>query len=171
VLSVAVAAARGQMGNRDTAPLVRIASKGKAPEVDAVLTSMPEHVRAEAAPLALYAAIRKGRTDVVSLLLDRGYRPPTWLPDELSLAADAGQVAVVKLLLDRGWEVDRAPKGEMTALMLGARRGDADVVLILLQAGAKVGRRTRSGDTALSIARRRRHTDVIAVLEKVQPPP
>ena len=85
---------------------------------------------------ALHFASRKGRADIVSLLL--GHTPP----------------CPVNAVTKNGW----------SALMMACDKGNAEVVRLLLDANADVGLRSTDGYSAWRAASEGRHTDIVAML-------
>jgi len=85
---------------------------------------------------ALTGAVRKGRSNMVKLLLSNGANPDFRLGDH-------------------GY----------TLLMLAAKKGYSQVVLQLVEAGADVHARNDFGETALKLARLYERTGVVQILE------
>ncbi len=127
---------------------------------------------------ALIAAIRAGKTDVATLLLERGANPNAagltgYTP--LMAATQQGNVALLRILLLRGANPNQAtPKG-LTPLMLAAghpggtqtEKNDLECVKILLRGGADPEKKHTTGATALTVAEARHATQIAAYLRRV----
>lgn len=85
---------------------------------------------------ALTGAVRKGRSNMVKLLLSNGANPDFRLGDH-----------------------------DYTLLMLASKKGYTQVVILLIEAGADVNARNEFGETALKLARLYERAEVVRLLE------
>jgi hypothetical protein len=74
------------------------------------------------------------------------------LGDDLLAAARKGQTQKVTALLEKGGNIETADKDGRTPLMLAAEHGHADTVKLLLERGAKAEARDHIGWTAYGLA-------------------
>ena len=105
--------------------------------------------------MALIEETRKGHTETVKLLLDKGADVNMKTDNgETALieASENGHIEVVKLLLDKGADVNAKDNYGNTSLILASSYGYHEVVSILLENGADVNAITNSGYTALRLA-------------------
>jgi hypothetical protein len=117
------------------------------------------------ARVALDEAAYYGRTDMVQLLLERGWEVKgTKGAAALGAAACYGYTDIVQLLLSRGVDVN-APAAQ-SALGWASYSGHTDTVKILLEAGADVNTPAQidTGGTPLMLAARRGHVDIVKLL-------
>ena len=97
----------------------------------------------------------KGRTEIVTLLLDRGAAPNARQEGALgdtvlnAAARDTENARVVALLLDRGADVNRRGKDRRTPLIVAAQARCPSVIALLLDRGAEVNAEDDSGETAV----------------------
>jgi hypothetical protein len=91
-------------------------------------------------------------------------------PDLLA-ASRKGQTDRVRTLLDKGANVESKDKDERTPLMLAARNGHAETVALLLERGAKPDVRDRQGWTAYGLAFFSSASGRDAVLKSLPHPP
>lgn len=118
----------------------------------------------------LCTASSMGRSDILSLLLDRGadinFVGGTQ-GTALAAAAYGGMHETVLLLLDRGADIDMVGGKHGTALAAAAYKGNKKIVSLLLDRGADIDRASNPWGTALSVAGHSHHTarmDVVSVL-------
>ncbi|KAK6952423.1 hypothetical protein Daesc_006960 [Daldinia eschscholtzii] len=116
-------------------------------------------------PLA--AAIRKGNSSTVKLLLDNGADPDVKTQDGrtpmfLAASAPKQRARMIQLLLAKNPksldEPGPASFGKETPLMAAVRKSDASAIKLLVEAGASKEKKNSSGQTAKDIA------------DKLQPP-
>ncbi|KAI1478177.1 hypothetical protein K445DRAFT_311478 [Daldinia sp. EC12] len=116
-------------------------------------------------PLA--AAIRKGNSSTVKLLLDNGADPDVKTQDGrtpmfLAASAPKQRARMIQLLLAKNPKTfdDAGPAsfGNETPLMAAVRKSDASAIKLLVEAGASKEKKNSSGQTAKDIA------------DKLQPP-
>ena len=98
---------------------------------------------------------RKGHTETVKLLLDKGadVNMNTDNGDTALIeASDNGHIEIVKLLLDKGADVNAKNVVGNTALILAAAGGHSRIVSMLLNNGADVNATSYNGCSALKLA-------------------
>ncbi|KMP10199.1 hypothetical protein CIRG_09880 [Coccidioides immitis RMSCC 2394] len=116
---------------------------------------------------ALCAASRKGREDMVRLLLDHGSNinaESRSCGSALYEAAKEGHVSLVHFLLSNGASVNGKGAFYNTPLGAAARYGHVRIVCSLLESGADVNRRSYIWGTPLYAAARWGHDEVVSVL-------
>jgi len=105
--------------------------------------------------MALVEETRKGHTETVKLLLDKGGDVNMKTDNgETALieASENGHIEIVKLLLDKGADVNAKTILGNTALILAAAGGHSRIVSMLLNNEADVNATTYSGCSALKLA-------------------
>jgi uncharacterized protein len=112
---------------------------------------------------ALSAAVFRRRTEICSLLIDRGANVN--LPDgngstPLSLAAQFGYREICKLLLENGAAVDRSDANGRTPLTIAAWCGHVATCTVLLDHGADVNLPQTDGWSPLMLSTYSQDTDV-----------
>ncbi|CAF0726075.1 unnamed protein product [Brachionus calyciflorus] len=118
---------------------------------------------------ALTLACFQGRTDVVSLLLDKKanieHRAKTGLTP-LMEAASGGYDQVGRILLERGADENAppVPTTKDTALTIAAEKGHVKFVELLIQYGAQLEAKNKKGCTALWLACNAGHFDCVYCL-------
>ncbi|KAJ7416357.1 hypothetical protein BTVI_35786 [Pitangus sulphuratus] len=118
---------------------------------------------------ALTLACFQGRTEVVSLLLDRKanveHRAKTGLTP-LMEAASGGYAEVGRVLLDKGADVNAppVPSSRDTALTIAADKGHYKFCELLISRGAHIDVRNKKGNTPLWLAANGGHLDVVQLL-------
>ena len=137
-----VIAAIQTMGYTQT-PIHNAAREGDAANVTALLAVEPSLVNAkdQGGATPLMYAIHFGKTEVVTLLLEKGAdvnaRASTGTT-ALYEASGEGQAELVKLLLEKGASVNAKNVGGCTPLLLASENGQLEVVRLLLKKGADV---------------------------------
>ena len=104
---------------------------------------------------ALHTAVMKGRSDIVSLLLDRGAdinRAGGEYGTALVVGAYQGRVQIVSLLIDRGADINIVGGKFGTALAAAAYGESMDIVSLLLDRGASINAVGGKYGTALATA-------------------
>ena len=117
---------------------------------------------------ALHLAARRGRAEIVSILLTAGMRPDKAAEAgtfPLALAAGGGHASTVKRLLGGGASVDLADEDGSTALWKAASNGRVAVVSMLLEGGASLDLAAKDGTTPLYAAARGAHVEVVSRLQ------
>ncbi|KAI1662840.1 hypothetical protein F4813DRAFT_394955 [Daldinia decipiens] len=118
-------------------------------------------------PLA--AAIRKGNSSTVKLLLDNGANPDTKTQDGrtpmfMAASAPKQRARMIQLLLAKNPnsfdEAGPASFGNETPLMVATRKGDAAAIKLLVEAGASKEKKNASGQTAKDIADKLQPSDL-----------
>ncbi|MBC8134914.1 MAG: ankyrin repeat domain-containing protein [Fibrella sp.] len=162
----------------DTLP--EVAARGNAAEVrrllDAGVSVNLRQARTGWTPLI--TAVHAGKTEIATLLLDRGADPNVagvtgYTP--LMAATQARNIALMRILLLRGADPDLATSKGLTPLMLAVgNKGDAqaqtknlECVKLLLRGGADPDKKHVSGATAFSIAAQQQATPIVAYLRRV----
>lgn len=119
----------------------------------------------------VYIASKKGCTEIVKLLLDKGADANAKASYNMSALFEAtigGHTEIVKLLLDKGADVNVRTTGtDWTPLMAACQneRGNVDIVKLLLAKGANINARNiRNNSTPLIYASARGHVDIVKVL-------
>uniref|UniRef100_A0A452IE74 Ankyrin repeat domain-containing protein 17 n=1 Tax=Gopherus agassizii TaxID=38772 RepID=A0A452IE74_9SAUR len=118
---------------------------------------------------ALTLACFQGRTEVVSLLLDRKanveHRAKTGLTP-LMEAASGGYAEVGRVLLDKGADVNAppVPSSRDTALTIAADKGHYKFCELLISRGGHIDVRNKKGNTPLWLAANGGHLDVVQLL-------
>jgi len=121
-------------------------------------------------PGPLMAAAMGGQADVVTFLLDKGFKVDERNEQRqtaLMVAAAAGQAEVVKVLLDRGANINAQDAHRRTALnhAVSVGRGHVEVVKVLLEKGADIEVRDDPADrTILMHAAQSGHLAVVKLL-------
>jgi ankyrin repeat protein len=119
-------------------------------------------------PLA--AAVVRGNTDTVTLLVEHGAQVNAQAgPDgrtALQCAANLEQddFEMVAMLLQSGADVNLTGQDGTTALMLAASRGHVETARLLLTAGADVQARSAAGKTAIEMAAAQKQAEVVSLL-------
>src|SRR5207247_5702206 len=138
--SLATSAGRARAG--DAAPgrvLVRAAAEG---DLETVASQINRGVSVDSigddGDTALLAAIRRGRTRVVSFLLHRGADLRSCSPTAMDVASRQGYVDIVKLLIRHGVSARSSMAGGFTALHAAAAKGHVSVAEVLIDRGADV---------------------------------
>ena len=120
----------------------------------------------------LFSSIKKGDTEQVQILLEKGLDVHTndfigWPP--LVRAAEHGQLAVVQLLLDRGADPLKGTIGDRLPLHFAAENGHGSVVRLLLnQPTVDPNKKDHQGQTALFKAANRGHHMIVQLLLEVE---
>ncbi|CAK4479061.1 unnamed protein product [Aphanomyces euteiches] len=112
----------------------------------------------------LHEASKKGKLDIVKLLLDHGADVDSTDQDgftALEWASYNGYFEIVKILLHHDASVNTADKDGMTALMWATRFKYDEIVNELLTHGASVNLAERNGYTALHWAANFGHVDIV----------
>jgi ankyrin repeat protein len=119
----------------------------------------------------LYEASKRGRLDVVKLLIERGATINTKDSDvgftPLHVASERKHAEIVRYLIGKGAVVDARNEWEQTPLWQAAWQTwhqDSEVAEILLQNGADPNARDHRGLAPLHIAASKGHTPVVALL-------
>jgi ankyrin repeat protein len=116
-------------------------------------------------------AARRGHTEVVRLILERGVDVFASVGDSkldaLNYACMDGRNEVVELLLAAGAPLQGYPDGDMTPLMWAARNGHLSTIRLLLDRGADPSAITSQGQRAIDFAAKHRHTEVVRLLEQL----
>jgi ankyrin repeat protein len=117
---------------------------------------------------AMEAAVRRGRTEIIGMLLDAGLdvnRPTLAGSIYLNDAALKGQFRVVLLLLDRGARLDTRNQTGGTVLHDAAISGNLELIGLLLDRGCAIDAvDAESGATPLMLAASLGHTEAVALL-------
>ena len=96
---------------------------------------------------------RKGHTDTVKLLLDRGANieeKDNYGITPIHRAAWEGQTDTVEFLLDRGANIEEKNNRGYTPIHSAAENGKTDTVELLLDRGAHIEEKDDNGDTRFS---------------------
>jgi ankyrin repeat protein/uncharacterized membrane protein YgcG len=148
------------------------AADGRTEEVRRILDHSKEvDVRNAKGRTPLYEASKRGRLDVVKLLIERGATINTKESDfsftPLHVASERKHADIVRYLIGKGAVVDVRNKWEQTPLWQAAWQTwhqDSEVVEILLQNGADPNAWDHQGVTPLHIAASMGNTPVVALL-------
>jgi ankyrin repeat protein len=123
-------------------PLYMAADEGHVEAARALLDAGADPNAKSSIGVPLVGAVRKGRADVVRLLVERGAKVGearwSWNAPMLSVAADKGDAEVVRALLDGGADPNEADKRKRSPLMEAAAKGHVEMVRLLVAAGARV---------------------------------
>lgn len=117
-------------------------------------------------PDVLYAASRRGATELIRLLLENGadanaqgrYDFP------LHVASRHGHIETVQLLLENGADVNAETGHSGTALTAASRGGHFEIVQLLLNNGAEFKATSEIAGTALHAASSRGHVKIVQLL-------
>ncbi|CAG8902728.1 unnamed protein product [Penicillium egyptiacum] len=90
--------------------------------------------------------------------------PSLFKPHPLSLAAKKGHTNIVRYMVDRGVSPDITTRELLTPLALAAARGHASLVTYLLQVGARQGIKDARGRRPVFLAASQGHTEVVELL-------
>ena len=117
----------------------------------------------------LHAAARRGRVDVMELLLAHGARIDArdrwgWTP--LAAAVQSDEMEAAKLLIAKGADINAQNNDGWTALNLAALLGNSEIVKFLLDNGADVSAPNRRGDMPLHTAMKYWHKELFVYLWK-----
>ena len=115
----------------------------------------------------LHWAARKGKTEVVKLLLEHGANvnaKDRFGNTPLHLAAWKGKTEVVDLLLTNGADINAKNNDGETPLHWAACNGHTEVVELLLERDADTEAKNEYGTTPLHLAADRGHTEVVELL-------
>lgn len=119
----------------------------------------------------LYEAAKRGRLEVVKLLVEKGAKIDAhdavsgFVP--LHIASEQKHADVVKYLLDKGAPVDTRNKSEQTPLWQAAWQPwhrDDEIAAVLIEHGANVNARDDKGFTPLHMAALTGHLPVVRLL-------
>ncbi|KAJ3513639.1 hypothetical protein NMY22_g14979 [Coprinellus aureogranulatus] len=120
--------------------------------------------------VCLHEACRKGKDDVVSLLLKYGANPDIqdfnqWTP--LHYACASKHAKCTEILLEAGANINAQEDDGWTALHLACWNRHVDCVKLLLERGADTSIRDKDGRTAFQDASRRGYTEVVELLRSI----
>ncbi|KAJ6036333.1 ankyrin repeat-containing domain protein [Penicillium herquei] len=119
-------------------------------------------------PSSLGLAARLGHTQVVRILLDKGYPvDQTTSIDTLTPLAYAARyrhIGVADLLIERGADIEAKMQDGQTPLYLTAHTGNAIIAKKLLDNGAEIRIRTTEGKNLLHIAAKNHNEEVLSFL-------
>lgn len=117
----------------------------------------------------LLQAARSGRSEIVQLLVNRGYDSQG--PESLPLASESWPSRAVKVLLDNGIPANVRNAKQQTALhtavLGGAKfswRDNSDSISLLIKYGADINAVDVEGKTAHTLAKELRYSNAIEVL-------
>ena len=115
----------------------------------------------------LIRSVRRGRADVVGLLLRVGAsvdQAKKGGVTPLYVACQEGQIRVVSALLAGGADVNRVKRGGAAPLWIACQEGHLQVAMMLCSAGASVNQARSDGATPLFIASQNNHREMVAAL-------
>nr|XP_032810059.1 dynein heavy chain 12, axonemal-like isoform X2 [Petromyzon marinus] len=150
--------------------LHRAAAQGDAEILRAVVDACPYSIWEQTTSdgdTALSLAIKGGHTEIVRLMLERGFDANEPCGNEetpLYAAVKRGSLPAAELLLRYGANVNHGHHNRWTALHEAARLGRRDFAALLLRNRAYVDQKTAFGFTALAIAAQHGHADVLRLL-------
>jgi len=158
----------------DPVPIFDLIHVDRDPELVRPIRSLLERTYmqlwAEANPLILHDASRRGDGEAVRLLVRTGVVKVGMRSEEgrtaLHEAAEAGQLSTVHLLVQNGARVDATDKWRSTPLHLAAARGHVEVCVALLEYGADLLKVNGHGLTPLQLATATRSAQAEAVLRQ-----
>jgi len=114
------------------------------------------------------AAIVRGSTDLVKLLVDAGaeinYRQGDGMTPFIDALSYQPNIKFLKSLLDLGADINLSSATGNTPLMIAADTGNSVIVKFLLENDAAVNLQEEEGRTALFYAAQQGHSSVVAVL-------
>lgn len=152
----------------NTDDLVTAAGKGRTALVKQILDT--KQISLAEKNSALFAAVEKGSSRTVRVLLDAGadknYREKEGAFTVLMRASRDGRVPIVKMLLAAGAEINSATADKETALLQAVLKDRTKVVKLLLAAQANIQARRADGMNALMVAAQAGHLQVIKLLLK-----
>ena len=148
-------------------PIHDAAARGASAELEMILASDPQAWRKldRAGLTPLLVAVREGRVEVVSLLLEHGAdpsqaSPQNWSP--LHEAAVTGKPEIVVLLLGKGARPRvMETQNHGTPLHVACFQGNLRICEMLLKAGADVNARDRERLTPLFHAKDQGHAELV----------
>jgi len=127
----------------------------------------------------IWEAVRRGRANVVRLLLERGADPNHVWPmgaTLLHLAANTGNREIVQILIEAGMDINAPDNDGRTPLHVtvsgfaitkfGFRHND--VLTLLVEHGADLYKRDKNGEAPLDLARRWEIAEAVTILERLQ---
>jgi len=133
-----------------------------------IIAGINPNARDEDEQTALMLASRRGQTDIVKVLLEKGAdvspRETKFGWTAFLLAANGGHTEVARMLLDRGVDVNMKTNEGMTGLIGAASYGHTETVELLLDRGADVNARNRYGLTPLMSAAEGGHSEIVRML-------
>jgi uncharacterized protein len=131
------------------------------------LTPQPHELQ-ETFEEAMERAVRRGRTEIVRILINCGWdvnRRTSAGSTYLNDAALGGRIKVARLLIDRGARLDARNQDGGTPLHDAAISGDCELIRLLLDRGAPVdARELESGATPLMLAASLGKTEAVSFL-------
>jgi ankyrin repeat protein len=149
-------------------PLYYAALCGFRDLVEHLIVTYPLDVNARGGFYAtpLHAAVKKGNTDVVMLLLEHGADVAVDRQGLTPLyeASRGGHLHITSLLLDHHADVDTHDKNGYTPLYMASIEGQLEVAQVLLRHGATVDIVAIDGWTPLMSASRHGHADLVCLL-------
>ena len=123
----------------------------------------------------LISAVKKGRTEIVKLLLAAGADIDATNKHGMTallLATEKKFTEIAKVLLSAGAYVNARTETGWTALILASNNGDTEIVKLLLAAGADANAKNIWGMTALQIAEEKKNFKIVLMLRAAgQPQP
>ncbi|MFC1726732.1 ankyrin repeat domain-containing protein [candidate division KSB1 bacterium] len=103
----------------------------------------------------IHSAVSKGRTSVISFLIEKGAEINSKNKNGLTplfMALDMGRNNAAKILIEKGADLQFTGYLRRTLLHMAARAGNTEIIFLLIEKGADVNAKDSKGSTPLDIA-------------------
>jgi len=132
--------------------LINLVQSGNIIELNDFITTQKPNINAisnKRGWTSLIIASKKGYSEVVELLLEKGVKLDMQTYDGWTALMLAANTDMVKLLLEKGANVNLQTNDGWSALMLATDKENVDLVRLLLEKGANVNMQNNTGWCAL----------------------
>ena len=154
----------------DESNFIESAKKG---DIEAVKLFLAEGIninaKNEKGQTALMRAAEYQRTEVVTLLLEKGadvnIESNPLKRTALMEASSAGNIVIIKQLAERGAEINAKDLARNTALHFASLWGHVEAVSLLIELGAKPDIGGEQGNTPMMVAEQNGHAEIVQILK------